>query len=191
MTTPLHEEQLPEHDVIGILLRQHNRIKELFADVGTADGEHRQQAFDELRALLAAHETAEEMVLRPVSRSSAGADVADARNSEEDQATHMLADLEKLDVDSAEFRTSFAEFERAVLTHAQNEEQLEFPSVETDQSREQLERMGRALLAAERTAPTHPHPGAAGSTAAQWTIGPFASLVDRARDAVSSVTSRD
>jgi hypothetical protein len=34
--------------------------------------------------------------------------------------------------------------------------------------------------------PTHPHPAAAGSPTAQWTFGPFASLVDRARDAVKN-----
>jgi hypothetical protein len=38
-----------------------------------AEGRRKQQAFDELRILLAAHETAEEMVLRPVSCLDAGA----------------------------------------------------------------------------------------------------------------------
>jgi len=45
--------------------------------------------------------------------------------------------------------------------------------------------MGKTLQMAEKTAPTHPHPTAAGSTAAQVTLGPFASLVDHARDALS------
>lgn len=183
------EDALPEHDVVGILLRQHARITELFGDVRGAEGEHRSQAFDELRALLAAHETAEEMVLRPFTAAHVGQDVADAHNTEEEHANHVLADLEKLDVGSAEFDRLFTEFEGSVLAHAEHEETLEFPFVEKQASREQLERMGRALLAAERLAPTHPHPGTAGSPAAQWAVGPFASLLDRARDAVRSATS--
>jgi hemerythrin superfamily protein len=189
MTTP-EPDQLPEHDVVGILLRQHARIRELFAHVRDASGEHRQQAFDELRALLAAHETAEEMILRPVSREKAGEGVADARNEEESEANAVLARLEKLNVDSVEFEREFAGFEHAVLQHAEHEERLEFPFVTDEVSREQREQMGRALLAAEKIAPTHPHPSTAGSTTAQWAVGPFASLLDRAKDAVSAALPR-
>jgi hypothetical protein len=49
--------------------------------------------------------------------------------------------------------------------------------------------MGKQILAAEAVAPTHPHPSAAGSPVAQWTVGPFASIVDRTRDAISSAGS--
>lgn len=186
MTTVPDADQLPDSDVVGILLRQHARIRELFAHVRQAEGEHRQQTFDELRALLAAHETAEEMVLRPVSREKAGAGIADARNEEENEANHLLARLEELNVDSVEFEQDFATFEQAVLQHAEHEEHLEFPFVTDGVSEEQRTTMGRALLAAEKIAPTHPHPSTAGSTAAQWTVGPFASLLDRAKDAVSA-----
>jgi hemerythrin superfamily protein len=176
-----------DDDVVTVLLLQHVRIKELFADVRSAEGDHKQQAFDELRALLAAHETAEEMVVRPVTRKAEGGDaVADARNHEEDEANHVLADLEKLDVHSAEFDRTFASFERAVVQHAEHEESEEFPLVREARSHDELVSMGRALVAAEKIAPTHPHPSTAGSTTAQWAVGPFASLVDRARDAVKA-----
>lgn len=188
-TNPTETDQLPEHDVIGILLRQHTRIRDLFTHAREAHGEHRQQTFDELRALLAAHETAEEMVLRPFTAAKVAKEVADAHNAEEDRANHVLVDLEDMDVDSPDFEETFAEFESAVLAHAAHEEANEFPFVEQKASPEQLRRMGRALLAAERVAPTHPHPRLAGSPTAQWTVGPFASLLDRARDAVRAVTS--
>lgn len=176
-------------DVITILLQQHERVKGLMAEIHAADGEHKRQAFDELRALLAAHETAEEMVLRPVTRSVGNERVAQARNAEEDEANHVLAELEKLDVASADFDAMFADFEQAVLQHAEREELEEFPQVQANTSADKRASMGKALLAAERIAPTHPHPGVAGSTAAQWTVGPFASLVDRARDAISKANS--
>lgn len=189
MTTTNEAQYLPEHDVVGILLRQHGRIRELFSHVRGATGEHRRQTFDELRALLAAHETAEEMVIRPFTAKNVGQDVADAHNTEENQANHVLADLESTDVDTPDFEQTFHRFEGAVLAHAEHEEQREFPGIREQASQQELERMGRALIAAEKVAPTHPHPGTAGSPAAQWAVGPFASLLDRARDAVRSVGS--
>lgn len=80
----------PHDDVIAILLEQHRRIRELLTHVKGTGGKRKQQAFDELRVLLAAHETAEEMVLRPVSCMDAGAAVADARNQEQREATRMV-----------------------------------------------------------------------------------------------------
>jgi hemerythrin superfamily protein len=174
----------PHGDVIAVLLEQHRRIRELFTQVKGAEGERKQQAFDELRVLLAAHETAEEMVLRPVSCTDAGAAVADARNQEEREAARMLTVLEAMDVSSAEFGRAFAEFEQAVLDHAEHEEQQEFPAVRTRESQQTLVGMGAVLRAAEMAAPTHPHPSTAGSPIAQWMLGPWASLTDRFQDAV-------
>lgn len=176
----------PQGDVITILLEQHRRIRVLFTHVKQAEGRRKQQAFDELRILLSAHETAEEMVLRPVSCLDAGAAVADARNQEEKAANKMLASLEAMGMSSAEFDRMFTEFEQAVLEHAEREEQEEFPPVRARESRSTLVGMGAVLRAAEMTGPTHPHPSTAGSPVAQWMLGPWASMVDRARDAIKA-----
>jgi hemerythrin superfamily protein len=173
----------PQGDMIEILLAQHQHIRELFKQVKGAEGERKQRAFDELRALLAVHETAEEMVLRPLSSKDAGAGVADARNEEEREATRTLTVLEMMDVSSAEFDRDFAAFERAVLDHAGHEEKDEFPLVRAREDPDALLAMGRTLRAVERAAPTHPHPSTAGSPVAQWAVGPFASMVDRSLDA--------
>src|SRR4051794_7505511 len=159
--------ELPEGDVIRVLLEQHARIRELFADVKEAEGDHKQHAFDELRALLAVHETAEEMVLRPVTAKTAGSDVADARNHEEAEANKVLAELEKLDVGSTEFDTRLAEFEKSVDEHAEAEEAEEFAAILAQCDEDQRQKMGKHLRAAEGIAPTHPHPSMAGSTTAQ------------------------
>lgn len=177
-------QDLPEGDVIRLLLEQHDRIRDLFDAVKTAQGEERQQRFDELRALLAVHETAEEMVLRPVSSDASGAEVAEARNHEEAEANKVLADLEKLDVTSSAFDAMFAAFEQMVLEHADAEEREEFPGVVSSCDETARHGMGTLLKAAEAIAPTHPHPSTAGSTLAQYAAGPFASVIDRTRDAI-------
>jgi hypothetical protein len=130
--------------------------------------------------------TAEEMVLRPVSCMDAGAAVTDARNQEEGEATWMLTVLEVMDVSSAEFGRKFTEFEQAILDHAAHEEQEEFPPVRAQESQHTLVGMGAVLRAAEMAGPTHPHPSTAGSPIAQWMVGPWASLIDRAQDAIKA-----
>jgi hemerythrin superfamily protein len=177
--------QLPEGDVIRILLEQHARIRELFADVTTAEGDHKSQAFDELRALLAVHETAEEMVLRPRADGQEWKQVADDRNQEEREANQVLADLERLDPQSDAFLTQLKTFEQAVDAHAEAEESQEFPRVLATLDTEERRKLGDRLRSVQKLAPTHPHPSVAGSPVGQALTGPFASMVDRVRDAIS------
>ncbi|MEU6878865.1 hemerythrin domain-containing protein [Streptomyces sp. NPDC046712] len=172
-----------EDDILEQLVQQHDRIRQLLAETLGSDGVAKQRCFDELRGLLAVHESAEEMVLRPVARRVAGKVEADARNEEESRANEMLAELEELDVHSAEFNSRLIAFQQAVEDHAQREEREEFPAIRARCDIEDRRSMGRRLRMAERMAPTHPHPTTAGSTAAQWTVGPFAALMDRAKDA--------
>ncbi|HEX9033590.1 MAG TPA: hemerythrin domain-containing protein [Streptosporangiaceae bacterium] len=179
----------PQGDIIAILTEQHQRIRELFAHVRETDGQHKQQTFDELRALLAVHETAEEMVLRPVSSKDAGEEEAAARNREEDEATRILMDLENTDASSAQFDQMFAELERAVLTHAEREEREDFPPVRAHETQYTLQSMGRALRATEKLVPTHPHP-AAGTPSPEWALAPFTALVERTQEALKTATPR-
>lgn len=179
---------LPEGDVIRILLEQHARVEELLTAVQAADNaERKAAAFAELRMLLAAHETAEEMILRPVSTRCAGSDVTDARNHEESEANKVLAQLEQLEVGTPDFDTQFAAFAADVKEHAEAEEKDEFPAVVDGADEAERKRLGTMLLAVEKVAPTHPHPMSAGSPAAVWATGPFASLVDHARDAIEKL----
>jgi len=179
--------QLPEGDVVRFLLNQHAQVRDLFDEVQASHGEQRQQAFEELRALLAMHETAEEMVLRPVTEKIAANGVADARNAEEQAANEVLKKLESVDLDSSDFDRQFAELKQAVDDHAESEENEEFPAVLESCDLDQRRAMGRRLEAVEKVAPTRPHPSTAGSPVKQWTVGPFASLIDRAKDAISKV----
>jgi hypothetical protein len=178
--------QLPQGDIVALLLEQHARIRDLFGEVRSSRGETRQRAFDELRALLAVHEAAEELVVRPVAKKAAGKEEAEARNHEEAEATKVLKQLEGMDLSSPEFERLVAEFERAVSDHADHEEAEEFPALVAQCSQEQRHTMGQRLSRAEHLAPTHPHPTAAGKPAVLAMTGPFAAMMDKARDAMRS-----
>jgi hypothetical protein len=148
--------ELPEGDIIRMLLEQHALIKEIFRRLPDASGEAKSQLFDDLSALLAVHEAGEEDVLRPVSRQLTGDQVADARTEEEQRALEVLAQLRLLDIDSFEFDTLFHSFAEAVVQHAEIEEKVEFQAVLRDLDAEHRRELGTRFAAAERRAPAHP-----------------------------------
>jgi len=175
-------------DVVRFLTDQHNLIKDLFDEVLGASGtEAREEAFADLRQLLAVHETAEEMVLHPRARATldGGDEIVDARLEEEHQAKQVLSQLEKMDVGSAEFIDALTEFRDLVLEHAAHEEAEEFGALQQELSAADLKRMVGAVQAAESIAPTHPHAGVE-SAKANFALGPFASMLDRARDLIGA-----
>jgi hemerythrin superfamily protein len=178
-------QELPEGDIIRILLEQHAQVRDLFAEIQQAPAAERKEPFDRLRRLLAVHETGEEIVLRPKAADAEWKDVATERNQEESEANQVLANLEDLDPASEAFLATLQEFERAVDEHAEAEESQEFPRVLDALDEDERRKLGERLRAVEKMAPTHPHATAAGSTTAQVLTGPFAAMVDRVRDAMS------
>jgi hemerythrin superfamily protein len=177
-----------EKDVVALLLDQHERIRRLFEGVAeAATSETRRKRFEELRALLAVHETAEELVTHPRARMHGANDVVDALLEEEHQGKEMLAGIEKLDVDDPEFDKAFRALRTAVLEHADHEERAEFPRLREENDETTLRLMAAAVRAAESVAPTHPHPAAGESVTVNAAVGPVVGIADRARDAVRGV----
>jgi Hemerythrin HHE cation binding domain. len=174
------------HDVVAFLKAQHEQIKKLFSQVASTTGSEREERFVELRRLLAVHETAEEEIVHPRAKQELddGESIVSARLEEENEAKQALAELEKIDVETSEFEVKFEELHKAVLAHAEAEETREFAKLEQELDDDQLERMRNAVKLAESTAPTRPHAGVE-SKAANLTAGPFAMMLDRARDAIS------
>ncbi|GAB1811644.1 hemerythrin domain-containing protein [Mycobacterium sp. MUNTM1] len=172
-------------DVVDFLVSQHEQIKAMFAETLAASGKAREKAFVELRRMLAVHETAEEEIIHPRAKRKIanGTAVVDERLHEEHEAKTVLQKLEKLDVDSEEFTRELTKLRHAVVEHAEHEEHDEFAKLGEELSGEELERMGRAAKLAEAIAPTRPHAGVE-SQVANLAAGPFAAMLDRARDAI-------
>ena len=178
-------------DVVKFLKDQHNLIKDMFEEVFSAsDAKARETAFIDLRKLLAVHETAEEMVVHPRVRHEAakGDEIVDARLEEEHKAKEMLSALEDMDIDSPKFLDELRKFRDAVIDHAEHEENEEFTKLERNLKADDRERMAKAVRAAEAIAPTRPHAGVE-SAKMNFAAGPFASMLDRARDLLKQATS--
>ncbi len=113
------------NDVIRLLESQHDEIETLLDRIPRVMGSVREQAFLELRRLLAVHETLEQQIVHPKARDE-HAGTPDSRVHEEDDAAAMLTTLESLDIESTEFETKFRGLREAVLQHAEAEELTEF-----------------------------------------------------------------
>jgi hemerythrin superfamily protein len=179
---------LSTSDVVDFLKGQHNQIKDMFDDVLCAsEPKAREKAFVDLRHLLAVHETAEEMVVHPRARGEldGGDAIVDARLQEEHEAKEQLSTLEGMDIDSPDFIEALKLFRDAVTEHAEREELEEFDQLHRELGADELKRMTSAVRAAEAIAPTRPHPGVE-SAKLNFAVGPFASMLDRARDVISA-----
>ena len=172
-------------DVVDLLLAQHARIEQLFLLVSGGTGEARKDAFDDLVRMLAVHETAEEEVVHPLGRTlpGGGDDMIDDRLAEERQAKEMLQTLIEGGVEAEGFDTGLLLLRDAVMMHARYEERYEFPRLRQHVPADKLRSLAAAVLAAEKFAPTRPHPGAESATA-NLVAGPPLAVLDRVRDAV-------
>jgi hemerythrin superfamily protein len=176
----------PPDEVVAFLKAQHNLIEDMFDEVlHASDPQAREKPFIELRQLLAVHETAEEMVVHPRVRreADAGDTIVDARLTEEHEAKELLSQIEKLDITSRQFIDELTKLRDAVLDHAEHEENEEFPILQQKVDADDLKRMATAVRAAETIAPTRPHAGVE-SAKLNLAVGPFASMLDRARDLI-------
>jgi hemerythrin superfamily protein len=172
-------------DVIQFLVGQHQHIKSLSAETLATSGKARERAFVALRRLLAVHETAEEKIVHPRAKRKIpnGDKIIGARLDEEHEAKTVLSELEKLDVDDQSFTDTLTELRDAVVKHAEHQEKQEFAKLEQELGSDELEHMGRAAKLAEAIAPTRPHAGVE-SQVANLATGPFAAMMDRARDLI-------
>jgi hypothetical protein len=119
----------------------------------------------------------------------------------------MLADLERVELDSAEFNPKLVELRGAVLdsaefnpklvelrgavlAHAEREERDECTRIRQSDSAAGLAAMVLVIPAAEAVAPTHPHPRVPSTALGNLAAGPFLSILDRARDVMREALER-
>ena len=174
-------------DVIELLLEQHQQVRDLFSRLREAQGaETRTDLFRDLVRLLAVHETAEEIVVHPMARSTieSGEQVVQERLEEESSAKQVLSQLYDMGVEHPEFAGTLNSLAEDVTEHADSEEQREFAQLRQDLPADRLRELASAVRAAESAAPTRPHPAAGESAAGNMLAGPPVGIFDRVRDAV-------
>lgn len=126
---------------------QHQQIKTMMEVVVASEGADRHEAFGEFCRFLAAHEAAEEECIHAPVKEELDGDttVVDRRIQEEGEAGMIIDELERLGIDSTEFRARFEELRQAVIAHAEAEEHEELPKLSGKVDEVEITRMEQAL----------------------------------------------
>ena len=175
-----------QNDIIGKLLKDHQEVKAMFARIEKASPSQLGDMFWELTNELVRHEVAEEEIVYPEVRKALadGDSLADARIKEQSEAEELLDKMEKEGADATGFRAHLEKLQKAVLAHAESEEQAVFAPLGEKLDAGRRAQLGERYEKAKAAAPTHPHPKAPDTPPGNMALGPIAALVDRVRDAI-------
>lgn len=176
-------------NVIDLLMEDHREVNELFRRFQLAS---KPETLADLSAQiireLSIHSAVEEQFIYPLCRTNLpdGDEVADHSISEHDEMKELLAKVEKLNPGSAAHSRTMMKVIESTQHHIDEEESDILNRLRSEVSEETLKRVGELVDKAKRIAPTHPHPNIPGTATAQLVAGPWAGLVDRARDLIGA-----
>ncbi len=136
-------------DIFQALLQSHERqramSKRLLSDIG--DPGQRKQAFEELKAEMAAHETAEERAFYvPLFEHDDTVDEARHGVAEHHEMDEMVEDLEKAKEGSAEWLENLGKLIQKLEHHLKEEEEKFFPEAKKVLDGRQTQELGALYL---------------------------------------------
>lgn len=177
-----------KEDVVDVLSQDHTEAQGLIPRIrASADPAERRDLADVLISELVRHSVAEEMIVYPVMRKELpdGEEAVAHDTEEHKELERTMKELEGTDAGDPRFDALIDSLEQVLRDHVEDEEGEQFPKLRARVSRDELVRMGDAVQAAKKVAPTRPHPDAPNSALFHLTVGPGVGLVDRLRDKLS------
>jgi hemerythrin-like domain-containing protein len=184
-------------DAIETLVVDHREVAQLFKMLAEAVATDNPRVADDVAGrivrALSIHAAIEEEALYPVMLNVLGpgedAERIVRQNVDEHQAIkRLLAEVDGKPGSDPKVFSTFEDIRAKVEVHVHDEETDEFPRLRDELTEEDLMYLGRALDAARKLAPTHPHPNAPATPPFNIVANAAAALLDRARDAVAHRT---
>ncbi|WP_447002085.1 hemerythrin domain-containing protein [Saccharothrix isguenensis] len=180
-----------EHDtdLVRVITADHREVERLFRELESGQGtpEHRRALADHVITELVRHSVAEEQFMYPAARKVLpnGDEVADHEIEEHAEAERVMKELEGVEPTDPRFDELLIELMREIRHHIKDEEEDLLPELASRCSAEDLQELGRKVIAAKKVAPTRPHPAAPDRPPANLLLNPGTGLIDRLRDALS------
>jgi thiamine pyrophosphate-dependent acetolactate synthase large subunit-like protein len=187
-------------DVFTVLAQDHQDVKAMLAELERgptratgATGDQlalRKKMTEQLIIEESRHEALEEMYFWPAVRDrlESGNTLADEATGQEQDAKQVLASLDKLSPDDAEFEQLLGKFIMDARQHIEFEESQVWPLMRTALAAGISAELGDKIAEGKSSAPTRPHPHTPPSPGVLKATGPVAAAADKVRDAV---TGRD
>ncbi len=184
-------------DVFTVLAQDHQEVQAMLAELekgptrasGASEDQLalRKKMTETLIIEESKHEALEEMYFWPAVREhlSAGDTLADEATTQEQEAKHVLAELDKLDASDMRFEELLGTFIGAAREHIAFEQDQVWPAMRSALSAEVAGELGTKIAEGKKTAPTRPHPHTPASPSVLKTAGPAVAAADKARDAAT------
>ncbi len=184
-------------DVFTVLAQDHQEVKGMLTELergptrasGATEDQLalRKKMTEQLIIEESKHEALEEMYFWPAVRQylESGSTLADEATGQEQDAKQMLASLDKLGPDDAEFELLLGKFIMDARKHIEFEESQVWPLMRTALPAEASADLGEKIAEGKSSAPTRPHPHTPPSPGPLKTAGPVAATADKIRDAVT------
>ena len=176
-----------DHQQVLAMLDRLERDAALITDGDSDQLRRRRELVTELVIAESQHEAVEEQYFWPAVRDRVpgGDRLADHAVEQEQGAKHVLAQLDGMSADHAEFEELIAKVIDDGREHIAYEQDTVWPRVRETLSAQELAKLGEQLAEAKKIAPTRPHPHTPPSPGVLKTAGTGAALVDKARDIVT------
>ena len=132
-------------DIFQALLQSHEKQRALCAQLlsSVGDASRRQDVFEQLKAEMAAHETAEERTFYvPLIQHDETVDAARPGIAEHHEMDEMVEDLEQCEAGSAEWLEALGKLVHKVEHHLDEEEEKFFPQAREVLSRTEQKELG-------------------------------------------------
>jgi hemerythrin superfamily protein len=181
-------------DPVKIIKQDHRTVKSLFRRYERADRRaDKQKIAEEIIEELSVHATIEEQLVYPVLREAEKRLERPVLNALEEHhaAKLVLAELDKMKVDDERFDAKMHVVRESIEMHIEEEESTLLPRLERLLNDDVRATLAEAMIAAKRSAPNHPHPGAPDTPPAGMIAGLVAKVMDAGKDMVRKVTSSD
>jgi hemerythrin-like domain-containing protein len=181
-------------DAISFLREDHKMVLAMLDELERGPAERtpealaaRKRQVTELVMAESAHEAVEEEYFWPSVQHwlEEGRALAAPALQQEQDAKHVLQQLEELEPNAPEFENLVSRIIRDGRAHIAYEEREVWPIVQDRLARSELEEVGKKMARAKKIAPTRPHPRTPPTPGVLKTGGPAVAAVDKLRDAVT------
>jgi ribosomal protein L31E len=187
-----------QRDVIQVLEQDHREVEQILAELKSLRGasteeekSRRKELTEQVTIELVRHSVAEEVLVYPEVEDHVSAEEAEHAREEHAEAEEVMHRLEKLDADDPAFDDELATLMKEIRYHIEDEEGEMFVHMRQVIQVDELRRLGGAVTAFKKVAPTRPHPSVPNEVLPRLAAAPAASLFDRMRDLATGRGSDD
>lgn len=175
-----------------MLKADHKTVEQLFKrfeKAGDRAFATKREIVDRIVEELSVHAAVEEQVFYPVVRSTVPKteDVTLESLEEHHIVKWVCSELDGMSPEAERFDAKVSVLIENVRHHVKEEEGELFPKVRKALGRRELEDLARAMTAAKKAAPTHPHPRSPDTPPGNLVMGAAAGVADRVTDTVSGL----